>query len=124
MAVDQSGLEPFRCEVVPYGTPSWCGQSASSLDLATVPRASTPSSPTCGRWASPPLVLDLRGVGFLDSTGLRMLLTWQAHGSNDGIVFGVIPGPPVVARALDIAGITDHLTYWSADGKGPATRDA
>ena len=63
-------------------------------------------------------VLDLRGVCFLDSTGVRMLLAWHARDRADGVVFGVIPGPPVVQRALEICGVADRLEYWSPNGSG------
>ena len=64
------------------------------------------------------LVLDLRDVCFLDSTGLRLLLSWQAACSADGARFSVIPGPPVVERVLEIAGVAGHLNYASANGSG------
>jgi anti-anti-sigma factor len=118
MAVDQSELlGVFRCEVVP-DRETVVVRPVGELDLATVPVV---DAQLADLWSVgfTRLVLDLRGVGFLDSTGLRMLVAWQTHGSIDGLVFGVIPGPPAVARALDIAGIADHLTYWTADGKGP-----
>ena len=63
------------------------------------------------------LVLDLRAVRFLDSTGLRMLLAWQARSSADGLDFAVIPGPQVVERVLQVAGVADHLTYCPANGE-------
>ena len=63
-------------------------------------------------------MLDLRDVCFLDSTGLRLLLSWQAACAADGARFSVIPGPPVVERVLEIAGVAAHLTYASANGSG------
>jgi anti-anti-sigma regulatory factor len=57
------------------------------------------------------LVLDLREVSFLDSAGVRMLVSWDAHSWADGVLFGVIPGPAVVRRVLDLAGVADRLTY-------------
>jgi len=56
-------------------------------------------------------VLDLRGVTHLDSTGMRLLMKWHQRSADDGIVFAVIPGPPVVQRALEAAGLADRLTH-------------
>ena len=63
------------------------------------------------------LVLDLRGVRFLDSTGLRMLLARHGRSTNDGVAFSVIPGPPVVQRVLEIAGVDGRLTYAPEDDR-------
>jgi hypothetical protein len=46
------------------------------------------------------------------------LLSWQAACSADGARFSVIPGPPVVERVLEIAGVAGHLNYSSANGSG------
>ncbi len=91
------------------------------LDLATVPAVDAELAELWSVGFSR-LVVDLRSVTFLDSTALRMLLAWQAQSASDGMVFGVIPGPPVVERALEVAGVADHLTYWPANGSGPAVR--
>ena len=61
------------------------------------------------------VVLDLREVPFLDSTAVRLLWSWHSLSASDGIAFGVIPGPPVVQRVLEVAGVDDRLTYWSPD---------
>jgi len=89
------------------------------LDLATVPAV---DAELAGLWAVgfTQVVLDLRDVRFLDSTGLRLLLSWHVRSAADGFVFGVIPGPPAVQRLLELAGVADRLTYWSADRSGPA----
>ncbi len=49
--------------------------------------------------------LDLSGIRFLDSTGLRMLLV-NARTFGDGL--SIIPSP-AVTRTIEIAGVTDRL---------------
>ena len=120
MTVDQSDLEPFRCEVEPDRATVRV-RPVGELDLATVPLVDAELAELWSVGFSR-LVVDLRAVTFLDSTALRMLLAWQAKSAADGLVFGVIPGPPVVERVLEVAGVADHLTYWSANGSGPAVR--
>ena len=112
MSVHRSELEPFRCEVVPDRTGvRIC--PVGELDFATVARVDAELSEL---WSVgfKRLELDLRRVGHIDSTGLRMLMAWNGRSAADGIAFGVIPGPPAVQRALDAAGVADQLTYWPA----------
>jgi anti-sigma B factor antagonist len=117
VAWDSSELEPFRCEVEPDRIAVRV-RPVGELDLATVPIVEAQLGEL---WSVgfTHLVLDLRDVGFLDSAGVRLLVSWHAHGSDDGIVFGVIPGPPPVQRVLEVSGVADHLTYWSPNGSGP-----
>jgi anti-anti-sigma factor len=110
-------LEPFRCEIEPDRIAVRV-RPVGELDLATVPIV---EAQLAELWSVgfTHLVLDLRDVVFLDSAGVRLLVSWHAHSSADGIVFGVIPGPPPVQQVLEITGVADHLTYWSPNGSGP-----
>ena len=114
MAFNRSEIEPFRVDVVPdrEEVRVW---AVGELDLATVPLVDTGLAELWSLGFAR-LVLDLRNVRFLDSTGLRLLLSWQAACSADGARFSVIPGPPVVERMLEIAGVAGHLNYSSANG--------
>jgi anti-sigma B factor antagonist len=78
------------------------------LDLASSPileRALEAAEVT----TSPLLVLDLDGLKFVDSTGLRVILL--AHESSRGREqeFAITPGSPQVQRLLSITSVTDHL---------------
>ena len=116
MALDRSELDPFRVDVVPNRDEvRVC--PVGELDLATVPRVDSELDELWSRGFAR-LVLDLRDVCFLDSTGIRMLLSWQAASSADGFQFCVISGPPAVERVLEVAGVTGHLTYAAPDGLG------
>jgi anti-anti-sigma factor len=57
------------------------------------------------------LTLDLRGVCFLDSTGLRMILEWDARSRADGFAFSLVAGPPTVQRLFDLTGTTRRLSF-------------
>ena len=116
MAFDRSELEPFRVDVVPNREEvRVC--PVGELDLATVPVV---DAQLAELWSLgfARLVLDLREVCFLDSSGLRLLLSWQATSSADGVAFSIIEGPPVVERVLELAGVAGYLTYAPADGLG------
>lgn len=55
------------------------------------------------------IVLDLRKVTFMDSTGLRAIVATQQTCAQAQLGFSVIPGPPQLQRLFEIAGLLDHL---------------
>jgi anti-sigma B factor antagonist len=114
VSAQRSEPEPFRCEVEPHRAEVRI-RPVGALDLATVPVV---EAELAELWSVgfTRLVLDLRDVSFLDSTGLRLLMTWNAHSAADGMRFGVIRGPEAVQRVLEVAGVADRLTYWSGNG--------
>lgn len=77
---------------------------SGELDLANVHAvrdAVEQVAPSGGR-----MVLDLTGVGFIDSTGLGLIAS-TAQQIGDRLV--VVPSP-VTRRLLDLTGMSDHLT--------------
>jgi anti-sigma B factor antagonist len=55
------------------------------------------------------LVLDLEELKFIDSTGLRVLLTAHKHSQGRGQEFALTQGSPQVQRLLSITGVGEHL---------------
>ncbi|UTI66842.1 STAS domain-containing protein [Paraconexibacter antarcticus] len=70
------------------------------------------AAPLCGQAAlratAPRLVLDLRGLAFLDSSGLAVLLTVQRRHPGGRLATCIEPGGPV-ARVLDLGGVLSLL---------------
>jgi anti-sigma B factor antagonist len=60
------------------------------------------------------LVVDLRGLTFMDSTGIALLLRWQQRAAADGIRFGVVLGDERVRRPLELTGVLGHLDVRDA----------
>lgn len=60
--------------------------------------------------ACPELVLDLRGLTFMDSTGLRLVIRWDTAAQKDGFRFAIVPGADVVQRVFRLTGMDGHLT--------------
>jgi anti-sigma B factor antagonist len=121
MHSERPELEPFRCEVEPDRAAVRV-RPIGELDLATVPLV---EAQLAELWSVgfTRIVLDLREVSFLDSTGLRLLLAWHAHSAADGMLFGVISGPPAVQRVLEVAGVVDNFRYCSPNRlEGPRVR--
>lgn len=57
------------------------------------------------------VVLDLRRVGFMDSTGLRVLITLRNAAKREGHRLILIPGPYQVQRIFDLTA-TSGLFSW------------
>lgn len=55
------------------------------------------------------IVLDLRGLSFMDSTGLRLMIDLTERYGAEPNRLQVIAGSPAVERLLDIAGLRDRL---------------
>jgi anti-sigma B factor antagonist len=60
------------------------------------------------------VVLDLRGVTFLDSTGLHLVLEADAASRAQGWEFGLIGGPAHVQRVFDLTGSRARLPFLTA----------
>ena len=58
----------------------------------------------------PPLVvLDLRELTFMDSTGLRVMVSADARARDDSRRLAIVQGPEPVHRVFRITGLDDHL---------------
>jgi anti-sigma B factor antagonist len=58
---------------------------------------------------SPLLVLDLDGLRFVDSTGLRIILLAHESARVRGQEFAITPGSPQVQRLLSITSVAEHM---------------
>ena len=77
------------------------------LDLATAPALERALAKAAGD--SAPLVLDLRQLGFIDSSGLRVILSAASQAAEAGRRLILVRGQNQVARVLDITGSDQHL---------------
>ena len=57
------------------------------------------------------MTLDLGGLRFLDTSGLRLVLETVESSRRDGFTFTVLPGPPEIQRLFDLAGVTDMVPF-------------
>ena len=55
------------------------------------------------------LVLDLRELTFMDSTGLRVMVSADARARDDSRRLAIVQGPEAVHRVFRITGLDDHL---------------
>ena len=80
------------------------------LDLATCGQLE-PAIHELLRAGAERLIIDLRRVCFLDSTGLRLTLALDAAARGDGFDLELIPGPPDVQRVFEITGTVETLPF-------------
>lgn len=55
------------------------------------------------------LVVDLRGLAFIDSTGVRVLLSVELLARERGARFGVVRGDGMIARLLEVTRIEQRF---------------
>jgi anti-sigma B factor antagonist len=105
--------EPYGARVCPVG----------EIDLATVAhvRRNIEESVAAGCRR---VVLDLRGVTFMDSTALHLALDADAAASADGWELLIIAGSGRVQRVFEITGLRERLPFVEAprDPRPTATR--
>ncbi len=84
------------------------------IDLSTAPEAEGRISEA---EASGParLIIDLREVTFMDSSGLRVLLSAHKRAEAEGHEFALIRGGDAVERLLEVTGLAERLTVLEAD---------
>jgi anti-sigma B factor antagonist len=57
------------------------------------------------------LVLDLRKLTFIDSSGVRLIVNATTQAPLDGIDLRLIQGPEAVERVFEICGLLDALPF-------------
>jgi anti-sigma B factor antagonist len=78
------------------------------LDIATSPKAEAELRRIEGGGVRL-VVLDLRGLTFMDSTGLRLLVGADARARESGHRLAIVRGPDAVHRVLEITGLDTRL---------------
>jgi anti-sigma B factor antagonist len=109
MSLNPRVHEPFRCELEPERERVRL-RPIGEIDMATVPVLETHLSELTAAGFKQ-VTLDLRAVCFLDSTGLRMILEWDARSRADGFAFSLVAGPPTVQRLFDLTDTTARLSF-------------
>ena len=79
---------------------------SGAIDIATAPAVRRALIATVGGRR---LVLDLRGVEFMDSSGLQLLVQEHRRARERGGTFAITQGCTQVQRLLDLAGLTGRL---------------
>ena len=100
--------EPFRCESGQDGDRTWV-RPIGELDLDTAPLLDEELRAARADGADR-LVLDMRALTFMDSTGLRLIIRWDTAARGEGFEFAIVPGIEVVQRVFRLTGMDEHLS--------------
>jgi anti-anti-sigma factor len=57
------------------------------------------------------IVLDLREVGFMDTSGLRYVLELTERAQRDGFGLRLVRGPGAVQRVFEVSGLEPRLPF-------------
>ena len=101
-----NGDWPFKCEVVPDGD-SVAICLFGELDIATAPEVDAAFADIAERGV--PVTLDLRGLRFMDSRGIRMLVSCHDQALAGGFPLTVACGDRIT-ELLKLTGLDRRLT--------------
>jgi anti-sigma B factor antagonist len=83
---------------------------SGELDISTAPEVER-ELVRIDREAPSRIVVDLRELTFIDSTGLRAIITADARFRRSGARMILVPGPPAVDRVFRIALLDQRLEF-------------
>lgn len=92
---------------------------SGELDLSSAPAVEAEVGRLLGAGAAV-LVLDLRKLAFMDSTGLRAVLRADARARDGGRRLAVVDGTEPVRRVFEMTGMHERLTFVSEPGAAAA----
>ncbi len=101
--------EPFRVVVEVEGATASVAP-IGELDIATVDQVDGALKDAAGKETAE-LELDLRGVTFMDSSGIHLLIRWNESMQESTTTFRVIQGRPEIRRLFEIADLIDDLPF-------------
>jgi anti-sigma B factor antagonist len=93
------------------------------LDLATIADADAVLAELEGESGAMPMVIDLRALRFMDSTGLRFLLGADARARERGGRLVVVRGPDAVDRIFRLGLLDGRLTLVDHPDQDPGERE-
>lgn len=110
-AVEVARPQPFAVDVQRSGGAAIV-QPHGELDLATVEtlRAALDRVENARR-----LMLDLRGLSFIDSTGLHLLGALHQHAQRDGFQLTLVAPAAPADKAIQLSGLDQALPFVAAD---------
>ena len=99
---------PFRIEVDYDGDEARL-RPVGELDISTVAHveAALEDATLPGRR----VIVDLRGLEFMDSTGLTLLTRWSLAAERDGFSLALVPGNERIQRLFEITRLVTHFQF-------------
>jgi anti-sigma B factor antagonist len=106
--------EPSSIEVIERSTGSTAARLAGDLDIVSSDGVKRELAQLVDDGHAS-LVLDLTDVGFVDSSGLGVLVALHRHAESQGGRFAVRAVPPQVQRLFEITRLADLLAIEPTD---------
>jgi anti-sigma B factor antagonist len=101
--------KPFSCEVAHEDGKARV-RPVGELDISTVPtleeQLRQAHEDGCRH-----VIVDLRGLEFMDSTGLTLLARWAVGAERDGYTFAMVPGGERIQRLFGLTGLDEVFTF-------------
>lgn len=94
---------------------------SGELDLTTAPELEAVILRICGEGKT--VVLDLRGLSSMDSSGLRLMLLARSLCRECGSEFSVIPGEQNIPHLLEITGTPERISLRALGSRQRQTAD-
>jgi len=91
-------------------------RASGELDLSTAPALERAIGGPLGDPGIRSITLDLRSLRFIDSTGLRIVLTTDGALRAHGRRLQLIKGPQSVHRVFELALLEERLDFVDGDG--------
>ncbi len=105
---DPVDFKPFSIEIEEAEGGAVRVVLVGELDIATTPAAEAELRAQENQGAHV-IILDLRGLTFMDSTGLRLLVAADSRAREAGHRLAIVRGPDAVDRVLEITGLDAKL---------------
>jgi anti-sigma B factor antagonist len=117
-ALEVAGPQPFAVEVQQRDAVAIV-QPRGELDLVTV---ETLRAALDGIASTERLVLDLRSLSFIDSTGLQLLVALDQRAQRDGCQLTLVAPAAPVDRAIQLCGLDKKLPFVAVVDAEPRAR--
>jgi anti-sigma B factor antagonist len=101
--------KPFRCDVA-HNDGTAHVRPSGELDMSTVPTLEQRLTELHDAGVRR-IVVDLRGLDFMDSTGLTLLARWTLEADRDGYAFALIAGSERIQRLFELTGLVNRFTF-------------
>ena len=106
---DASAPKPFHCAVDDRDAAAFV-RPEGDLDMSTAPDVEAVLRRALENGAKR-LVVDLRGLHFMDSSGLTLLTRWSNASHRDGFELELVPGHERIQRLFTLTGLHEYFTF-------------
>ena len=110
-------LEPFGVDVR-RGRDVTIVLPRGELDLVTVETLRSAIDAAIAEAPGAGLVLDLRGLTFMDSTGVHLLVMLDQRAQRDGFQLTLLAPVPPIDRAIKLCGLDQMLPFAEPGERG------